>query len=930
MSSLLDGLLLDPYRDPRDVYIALRADGQRGSGTIEDPYDGGVRQEPPIAVSTLTFDKKEVIVFHPSHGYTNPQSVVISGVAAAASPFNGTFSATVLNANELKIVLTTEPSAPPAWNDKIYIRKSTELEKDKKEARLYWPVTAVTTAQNHGYVSYDAVIIAGATDTKFNGTFIGVGVTANSFRCILPPMPSLPDGAAGSNATSSKVIPLFDEVMRSVPANSIIRLGPGTFETRGLSSAYAYDANPALVTVGYQVKTGQNLVGAGMDVTVLKLVYAIDKLTVTAAFSSFVEIMGFEASDFTVDCNLAGQPGQYGATFPPVVCAAANALGGQHIRLRRIRVINFGTQSIPECFVLGTSGFYGNPEGAVDNVIADCIVEKPSENNFHGTTSIISSGPDGIRSSNRSGVVRNCYASFEYSNGFLAGPLRVASIQRVAGDGNTLAILTTCEPHRHIAGKALVVRGARATGSPTYGSDLNNPFNGVFAIESIDSDTVLRYRMYRDPEVSAADASLATIGNTHSSEEIAVSALAAYTGDVPPVPERFIATTRRPHNRPPNHIVQLRANQKPDTPLGTPNPFYGPFKVVRVQSTAGADPLFPDLHPNQLILDVPGGSKTLPGGTTPLDWFSSDLSAIGADFHGPEAVAGSGCVTEGNAVFDCSNCFYTDTGTTWSAILRDNYFFNIGRGVNHDFNPDSGGIDTLREASSLTSAGLIATLVTIVTNPPYEHRLSVGQLVAVAGAFAGGTFDNAYNGTFKVGSVPSTTSFTYEMKAMPPGGSVTGPPQFAARWQTLHLVVENNIFDGYALNAESSFALLGIGTNGLQGLDVPPYVFPQLVMRGNIFKHADPSLNAALNYRSDYAKACRLVGVENAIIEGNAVNLEQANVIQYLSGKSVQAANNISFSGKPLPPFEDVGYGQFASRDSLENKIEDALMFSLL
>ena len=34
--SLLDALLPDPYRDPREVWIALRSDGQRGSGTIAD------------------------------------------------------------------------------------------------------------------------------------------------------------------------------------------------------------------------------------------------------------------------------------------------------------------------------------------------------------------------------------------------------------------------------------------------------------------------------------------------------------------------------------------------------------------------------------------------------------------------------------------------------------------------------------------------------------------------------------------------------------------------------------------------------------------------------------------------------------------------------------------------------------------------------
>lgn len=39
--SLLDALLLDPA--PFNVWIALRTDGLKGSGTASDPYDGGTQ-----------------------------------------------------------------------------------------------------------------------------------------------------------------------------------------------------------------------------------------------------------------------------------------------------------------------------------------------------------------------------------------------------------------------------------------------------------------------------------------------------------------------------------------------------------------------------------------------------------------------------------------------------------------------------------------------------------------------------------------------------------------------------------------------------------------------------------------------------------------------------------------------------------------------
>lgn len=51
--SLVDALLLEPYRDPREVYIALRTDGLKGSGTIDDPYDGSRKSFSSISITNL-------------------------------------------------------------------------------------------------------------------------------------------------------------------------------------------------------------------------------------------------------------------------------------------------------------------------------------------------------------------------------------------------------------------------------------------------------------------------------------------------------------------------------------------------------------------------------------------------------------------------------------------------------------------------------------------------------------------------------------------------------------------------------------------------------------------------------------------------------------------------------------------------------------
>ena len=58
--SLMDAMLLEGYRDPRDVHIAFRADGIRGSGTMDDPCDGGTRTGALLALSGLDFNPLEV------------------------------------------------------------------------------------------------------------------------------------------------------------------------------------------------------------------------------------------------------------------------------------------------------------------------------------------------------------------------------------------------------------------------------------------------------------------------------------------------------------------------------------------------------------------------------------------------------------------------------------------------------------------------------------------------------------------------------------------------------------------------------------------------------------------------------------------------------------------------------------------------------
>lgn len=72
--SLLDAMLLEGYRDPREVYIALCTDGQKGSGTMDDPYDGGTRLGLALEAE-ITCNRREFAVALLGHGLSEVTSI---------------------------------------------------------------------------------------------------------------------------------------------------------------------------------------------------------------------------------------------------------------------------------------------------------------------------------------------------------------------------------------------------------------------------------------------------------------------------------------------------------------------------------------------------------------------------------------------------------------------------------------------------------------------------------------------------------------------------------------------------------------------------------------------------------------------------------------------------------------------------------------
>jgi hypothetical protein len=164
-------------------------------------------------------------------------------------------------------------------------------------------------------------------------------------------------GTAGDPWDGSSVTKL-DALLSALPANTRIHLGPSPkdiignvmpFQTRGYADGG---------TGGWQAKAGMKIVGSGIDVTVLQLVNVspgTNNFAVGHPLGESTRADFFEIFDLTIDCNLA--------QVQAFDIRGAVRLMGEHVKIHRIKAINWGTQYSAHCavFSLVTSA----PDGDV-------------------------------------------------------------------------------------------------------------------------------------------------------------------------------------------------------------------------------------------------------------------------------------------------------------------------------------------------------------------------------------------------------------------------------------------------------------------------------------------------------------------------------------------------------------------------------------
>jgi hypothetical protein len=759
------------------------------------------------------------------------------------------------------------------------------------------------TAQNHGYSVDEFAAISGVTGTSdfcWNGIFVITEVpSTTSFKFLLK---SDPASAAGGSPVCAQPIYHFDQIIQQIQANTTIHIGPGVFETRGMGDS----DRP-----GWQCKSGQRFLGAGMGLTTLKFVGVNVSVAGTGFYMFYTPVQdddeyldGFEASDFTVDCNVEGQ------CNPHVNCGAFCLLsGGRDIRIRRVRAINFGSQfdgTYTENFVFlvqppPSQALIAVGLDGTDCVIEDCITEQPCPNIYYNSTifNISATSPR---------ITRGCTLRRNFVNSSIAyGPMR--SVASVDFNATTrVATLTTRSPHGLKVPGNVSVQGITISGMATNG------LNGVFAIKQVVSDTVLTYEAYSpqtgDPALPSSGSyaqTIAIIGAPVSFHPLVVSSIQKVAGQT----DTFLVTTNTdiPHNRTANNIVTLggvwiKITNGQDQYLEPGNPANKFNQTFQIESVVAR---------RQFRIVVTG--QTFGSNYSCLGRY--DAMVMGLAPHCAMTVCnGTGAVVEGNRIFHCfTGGPWNDTGNTPDCTAFNNFYHDIAIGA---YQRMGAWRDSLLNCH-LEFSGNIATCTVLDSgNNTIPHHFTVGQAIQITVAPV------PYQGVFTIKTVSTDgLSFTYEMSAVPTG-SADGKLQEA--YQDDKFLFENNVINLAVSRPEfwgqPSGVQLTFAVDDFSFLQAP--IYRQVVVCGNVIRKTDSPLDPYHIWHTGLI----VRGGERSIAQRNLIDADVTHPILFKNflGGVAKCFNNQKPAGDLVAGYDETLQQNMSD---LATDIESALLISL-
>lgn len=294
------------------------------------------------------------------------------------------------------------------------------------------------------------------------------------------PVADMFGSGSSDNPFDASTAERFDAILKAAESNSLVRVGPGIFRTRGKGFIESLESF-------WVAKPGQKIIGSGMWSTTLLYTCHVplgstNSIAEIIAGVSTAPLLDFEVSDLTIDCDLANQPIIEGQKFPRLSIRAISIVGSD-VQVRRVRVINFGTRTpfyvngasdltSAEGFPIRVAGcatvrnltnFTSQQFPSFNACVEDCIIEQPDTSPAREITCLVVTGginvsadpsytlPDGrserLHLQPSACVVRNCYINLEYINPRQGRPILIDSISYSGTAPDVIATIRTRFPH---------------------------------------------------------------------------------------------------------------------------------------------------------------------------------------------------------------------------------------------------------------------------------------------------------------------------------------------------------------------------------------------------------------------------------------------------------------------------------------------------
>lgn len=140
-------------------------------------------------------------------------------------------------------------------------------------------------------------------------------------------------------------------------------------------------------------------------------------------------------------------------------------------------------------------------------------------------------------------------------------------------------------------------------------------------------------------------------------------------------------------------------------------------------------------------------------------------------------------------------------------------------------------------------------------------------------------------------------------------------------------MVENNVYDLYAADANTASNSRGVSMFGLNSSEIPPYLFPLFIFRDNSIRHIDLRIPTGQTVPS-FGIYVDTIGT--GLIEQNIIDVSASEPLIYKASGRFTHLQNKTSDGKSIHGIDLRADQNLHPYDDIESRISDATLAALL